>query len=99
MSATRSTRNFNPTNQRFHDGSAVGRAVDYLQGLGQVIPCDADGVYRPRFIDGRPNPRSNFWRRGGSTIYTDAELIACAEWNKRRDAERRAAPGGTQAYG
>lgn len=90
LAASRSTRNFNPTNVHHYDDSEVGRAVDYLQRFGEVRSCGPDGSYQPRFLpDGRRNPRAGFWTRRTSAILTDEEIIERADWNRQREAARR----------
>ena len=63
------------------DLSVVGQAAEYLRRFGSVYRCDERGV---------ATPTGTFWRRG-SAILSDAELIERAEYNRRREAERRAA--------
>lgn len=71
-----------PNDRPQRDMSPAGQAADYLRQFGPVYRCDERGIAT---VGGK------FWRRGGSLPLTDAELIERADFNRRREAERRAA--------
>lgn len=66
--------------QANRDMSYVGRAVDHLRFYGPVYGCDAAGKPQARMLEnGKPNPKSTHWNRGGR-ILDDDEIIERAEW-------------------